>query len=313
MFQTKQKLLFSSIGFLGLLLTLAPICLAGVNAAPYLRLGAGARSLGMGSAFTAIADDATSTIWNPAGLPAIEDLTFTISTAKLAFDRKQNFMGIVKNLSENSSLGFAWINAGVDDIIEFSAEDVQTGRFDFSSNAFSLSYGHALANFNLGASLRILSDSFGLDDVDGSSENGFGGIDLGFLGHSWETVSYGIALRNLGGSIGDADVPVLLDLGVAFRLLKKHRATFAFDIEREFLDLGEESTTGVRIGAEYFIAKTFAIRGGTQATRDRRNLFAGFGVNVSGLQIDYALKASDDATRELGAGNSHFVSLSYTY
>jgi hypothetical protein len=36
--------------------------------APYLRVGAGARALGMGSAFTGVANDATAAYWNPAGL-----------------------------------------------------------------------------------------------------------------------------------------------------------------------------------------------------------------------------------------------------
>src|SRR5512139_2367182 len=34
----------------------------------YLRIAAGARPAGMGEAFVAIADDATATYWNPAGL-----------------------------------------------------------------------------------------------------------------------------------------------------------------------------------------------------------------------------------------------------
>ena len=35
-----------------------------INAAPYLRTGAGARPLAMGGASTAVADDATATVWN---------------------------------------------------------------------------------------------------------------------------------------------------------------------------------------------------------------------------------------------------------
>ena len=76
MFHRKQKLFISAVGIMALLLASAPICLAGGNAAPYLRDGVGARSLGLGGAFTAIADDATSTIWNPAGLPATERFGF---------------------------------------------------------------------------------------------------------------------------------------------------------------------------------------------------------------------------------------------
>jgi hypothetical protein len=313
MFQTKQKTLFSLIGFLALLLTAAPLCFAGVDAAPYLRLGAGARSLGMGGAFTAVADDATATIWNPAGLPAVKDLTFTVFATKLPaeFDSKHNFVGVAKKLNhQKGTLGFALINVGVDNIIGYDAAGKKTGDFDYSSNAFSLSYGHPIQKVNVGASARILTDSFGLSD---DNKNGFGGVDVGLLAPIYcNTVSGGLAVRNLGGKIAESNIPILLDGGLAFRLLRNHAATFAFDVEHEFVDLAE-NTTSVRVGAEYLIANVFAIRGGARATRDRRSWFGGFGVTVAGLQVDYALKLSDDTTHSLGDGNTHFISLSYSY
>ncbi len=315
MFQTKQKMLFSLISFWAFSLTAAPLCLAaGVDAAPYLRLGAGARSLGMGGAFTAVADDATATIWNPAGLPAIKDVAFTVFTTRLPaeFDSKHNFVGVVKGFNnQKSSLGFALINVGVDDIIGYDATGKKTGGFGYSSNAFSLSFGHVIQKVNVGATARILTDGFDLKGVD--NKTGFGGVDVGILGRVYSgTVSYGLAVRNLGGKIADSNIPILLDGGLAFRLLRKHAATFAFDVEHEFVDLAE-NTTSVRVGAEYLIANVFAIRGGARATRDRRSWFGGFGVTVAGLQVDYALKLSDDTTHSLGDGNTHFISLSYNY
>ena len=107
MFQIKHKVLFSSIGVFALAVLLAPVCFAGVNAAPHLGMGSGARSLGLGGAFTAIADDATSTIWNPAGLPAVDDLTITFSSAQLSLDRKHNFIGLIKKVGANGGLGLA--------------------------------------------------------------------------------------------------------------------------------------------------------------------------------------------------------------
>ena len=56
---------------------LLPTCLpasgaAGVVAAPYLKLPMGARSTGMGEAFTGLADDTSALYYNPAGLTQIE-------------------------------------------------------------------------------------------------------------------------------------------------------------------------------------------------------------------------------------------------
>ena len=43
---------------------------SGTTAAQFLKIGVGARAVGMGSAFAATADDITSIYWNPAGLAA---------------------------------------------------------------------------------------------------------------------------------------------------------------------------------------------------------------------------------------------------
>ena len=308
MFQLRHKVLFSSIGLFALVVLLAPVCFAGVNAAPHLGMGSGARSLGLGGAFTAVADDATSTIWNPAGLPSVDDLTITLSSARLSLDRRHSFIGLIKRVG-NGGLGLSVVNAGVDDITSYNSRGDRTGSFNHNSNAFALSYGHDLGAVSLGASARMYADSFG----DHSSTSGFAGADIGLLGHNKaSTFSYGIAARNLGSAIGDNQVPVKIAGGLAYRVLHKNVATFSVDVEHEVIDL-PESPTSLHLGTEYLIANTFAIRGGTKLNTDRTQLFAGFGVNVGGLQLDYALKAADSAVNNLDDDSTHFFSISYSY
>lgn len=286
----------------------------GIDAAPYLREGVSARSLGMGDAFIAIADDATSSILNPAGLPQINDLSFTLYTAKLSYDSKHNFLGVAKKIDDTSSIGFAWVNAGVSDIEARNADDEFSGRFGYSANAFSISYGKALEKINLGAGIKILTDQFDIDNEDYNKRStGFGGIDLGVLGTVYsDNLSYGVALKNLGGKIAESSVPITLDAGIALNLVKKrHSATLALSLEKEFVDLAE-STTQSQLGVEYWFSRVIALRGGIRQSYDRRSLFAGFGVRIAGLQLDYALRPTDDTVNKLG-GSSHYVSLSYAY
>ena len=308
MFQLKHKVLFSSIGLLALAVLLAPVCFAGVNAAPHLGMGSGARSLGLGGAFTAVADDATSTIWNPAGLPAVDDLTITLSSAPMSMDRRHNFIGLIKNVG-NGGLGVSVVNAGVDDIAGRDSNDKPTGSFGYNSNAFALSYGHLLGPVSVGASARMYMDSFG----DHSSTSGFAGADVGLLGgNRARTFSYGIAARNLGGAIGDNELPIIVAGGLAYRVLHKHVATFSVDVQHQVIEL-PESATSLHIGTEYLIANTFAIRGGSKLTTDRAQFFVGFGAGVGGLQLDYALKAIESSVYDDIDGGTHFVSLSYSY
>ena len=112
---TKQRLLCGVIPVLLLILAVSPVCFAEgeVNAMPHLRLGAGARSIGLGGAYTAIAEDATATVWNPAGLGSAADLSLNLSTQRLSLDRSHNFIALTKMLGSYGAIGLAATNFGV--------------------------------------------------------------------------------------------------------------------------------------------------------------------------------------------------------
>ena len=305
-----------------LLLAIASVSYAdGIDAAPYLRIGAGARSLGMGRAYTAVADDATANVWNAAGLSEVEDWSFTFYTAKLNFDTKHNFLSIAKDVGENGALAFSWTNYGVGAIEEWvtGAEDKPVSLFDYSSNAYTIGYGHSLDKYSLGGGFELISRGDSLEGgLGSSSKTGFGGLDLGALIYAFkdeasgqDTVRGAISLRNLLGKVDGDTIPALLNLGVSFKVLQRHEAIVSVELEHEFVDL-PESTTSIRLGAEYWLGGVLAFRAGGNHTGDRRSLYAGFGARVASVQLDYAFKPSDDTINQLD-GNAHFVSLSYSY
>ena len=316
------KLLCGLIPLFFLILAVSPVSYAGVDAMPHLRLGAGARSIGLGGAFTAIADDATATVWNPAGLGSAADLSINLSTQQLDLDRSHNFIALTKALGSAGSIGLAVTNAGVSGIQQYDKNERYGGEFDYSTNAYSLSYGIGFGNFGVGLTGRMLMDSFGAADVESAS--GFGGVDVGLMGHALHidigeekvpTFHYGIVAKYLGAALGEDTVPMVVNLGVAYNLYMGNVVTFAADLEQEFVNL-DESATSLRLGAEYTIltykSTALSIRGGVRASRDVQNLFGGFGVNIGGLQIDYAIQ--DGMASEIqGVGSTHFASLSYRY
>ncbi|HEX3135666.1 MAG TPA: hypothetical protein VHX44_19040, partial [Planctomycetota bacterium] len=60
--------------------TAADVTIVPFDGSP-IPIGAGARALGMGGAFTAVADDATANTWNPAGMTQLERPEASISGA----------------------------------------------------------------------------------------------------------------------------------------------------------------------------------------------------------------------------------------
>lgn len=324
MSNTKQKLLYGLITVSFLILAVSPICFAEgeVNLMPHLRLGAGARSIGLGGAFTAIAEDATATVWNPAGLGSAADLSLNFSTQRLSLDRSHNFMAITKTLGTYGAVGLAATNFGVSDYSLYDASGDYGGKADYSTNAYSLSYGIAIGNFNIGLTGRMLSDNFGVDTVE--NQSGFGGVDIGLMGHALHidveemqvpTFHYGIVAKYLGASVGEGTVPMVVNVGVAYDLYMGNVVTFSADIEQEFVNL-DDSAFSMRGGVEYRLmnikSTEFALRAGMRASRDVRTLYGGFGVNIAGLQVDYAIQDGMSSGIN-GDGNTHYVSVSYTY
>lgn len=106
----------------------------GTYALEFLSLGIGARALGMGSAFVALADDATAVYWNPAGVGEVPSRAFATQHADL-FQQgtdsflsrglaQQNSVSLVLPFEDNAKIAFSWMRVGVDDIPRVTFVDV---------------------------------------------------------------------------------------------------------------------------------------------------------------------------------------------
>ena len=132
-----------------LILPLRP-CAAEPFAGEFLTLGAGARAIGMGGAYSALADDASAAYWNPAGLAQVDrtQAAFMHSTlhgldAYDYFNAAHPIGGGVWSLS--------WLRVGIDGIQLTSTPNSQpvssinrpTVRTEgsVSNNAFGLAWG----------------------------------------------------------------------------------------------------------------------------------------------------------------------------
>ena len=105
----------------------------GSFALEFLGMGVGARAAAMGSAYVAVAEDASAAYWNPAGLTGVEHYGFTTQHADMFQQGTQesalmrglaqyNFMNVVVPF-ERGKLGISWIRLGIDDVPRVTFED----------------------------------------------------------------------------------------------------------------------------------------------------------------------------------------------
>lgn len=203
------------------------------QAAAYLKMGVGARALGMGSAFTAVADDSTAAFWNPAGLAKLKKHEASFMHSNLTDDRDYNFFNYAHVLnanngkSNNGVLALSHINFGIDGI-PITNEDADgnpitdgngnvkiEGYFEDKETNTFLSYGRAVNDkFYAGVNVKYLKHKL----YDGKADTM--GFDLGFLYDCDEKTSLGLSVRDIGETLDwntgtKDDVPVTTTFGVA--------------------------------------------------------------------------------------------------
>ena len=151
---------------------LSGTALAGNYANAVLDIGVGARALGMGGAFVALADDSTAVYWNPAALPRVPHVEIA------AIQQGREYSGLSLNevgsrymflsgaltVPEIGSFGAAFMRFGVDDIPQTSAtlnadgSPNQIGSFSDDDFGFLISYGRQFhPALNAGVTVKYLA------------------------------------------------------------------------------------------------------------------------------------------------------------
>jgi len=272
----------------------------GGQAGAFLRRSYGPRALAMGSAYTALAWDASATYWNPAGLPLGTESQLFISHSFLSFDRRQTFGAILSQFSEQFAIGIGILNFGVDDIEgrDASGEETET----FSSNEFSgmLSLSGRVGVVSFGITGKLLYHS-----ILSESALGYGG-DVGILLRV-SPVTIGVVAQDILARLQwdteskhAEDVPMTLRFGGAL-----HFEAFPVTLSLEGMKVANEETVVVRAGGELRPVRFFGIRGGYTGNEPTFGVFLRL---PSVGRFDYA------ATRdELSSTLSHHLALSIDF
>ena len=144
-------------------------------AGEFLTHGVGARALGMGSAFVAVADDVTAGYWNPAGVVDAREHSLQLMHAETFGDVVNYDTGAyVHPLDENAAYAVTFVRLAIDDIpftdfhedearIYYNEADI-TWESD-SEMAALFTYGRRVSGkLRLGASLKLIAKSIELQE-----------------------------------------------------------------------------------------------------------------------------------------------------
>ena len=256
-----------------------------------------ARTLGLGSAYVAIADDPLGILWNPAGLSTMDENELRFENARLFGESTLNSFGFAVPGSRFPSFGVAVVSMRGAEYQRTNDMNDDMGTFRPGETAYFLTASKAFTTrFAIGANVKFVQQS--VEEYSGSGL----GFDLGASFAATPALRVGASVVNLGGpSIALRDVaetyPVTMRGGAALQVLNG-RGLVA-------VELDHSDGPGLRMhgGAEYWLQRSIALRAGF----DQSEATGGFGYRfMERYQFDYGV-----ADHPLGL--SHRVGLSMKF
>ena len=298
---------------------LAQTLKTGTTSAQILKINVGPRAIGMGGAFTSIADDITSVYWNPSGTANIQSNEVYFNHSNLYMDISNDFAAISTNVSGFGSIGAFVSVLSVDEMLVRTVEQPEgTGEFfDYGSIVVGLNYSRFLTeNFSIGFNAKYINES-----IWNMSATGFA-IDIGTLYKipvlnelriAASVSNFGTKMQLAGRDVTEIvpagagggnfvnsnleldefDLPLLFRFGISADVIKEgtSRLTAAVDAIHP-----NDHTEYINSGLEYAWNEIIFIRAGYNSLFEEdseKGLTFGFGLNyrivdMIKVKLDYA-------------------------
>jgi hypothetical protein len=286
----------------------------GVDAGSFARDGVGGRAFGLGGAFVSIADDASATVWNPAGLAQLDGLSLeAMYTNKFGQDIDFQFVGGCARLGE-FGVGLTLVRSSIDDIPYYGDGEgevfSETQTLLLGSVAYNLSGALESGALLIGGNVKVYTHQL----LEGTGSGV--GVDLSALAEfdtAWGKVRVGVASLDIGNTAlqwtgTDHDpvnyVPWINKLGGSIWLLDGRLGLVA-DVDLAF---GRSQLNRLHLGAEYWLVPALGARAGLIVGADGSRQFSGGGtLRWQGFSFDYAYVPHP------ALGASHILSVEFHF
>lgn len=295
----------------------------GTAAAQFLKIGVGARAMGMGGSFSAIANDVSAIYWNPAGIANLNRTSIGFTHSQWFADISHDFAGVVVPVSSSDFLAVhaTTLNTGEQEVTTVANPEGTGIFYDVRDLAFGLTYSRQLTDrFAVGLSAKYIMQN--LYNVQASSLT----LDIGsYLRTGFHNLTIGMAISNFGGTmqldgrdlISIADVntsfngnynpdarlttqeyplPLIFRVGLAVDVVGGsdpfiQSEDYRFTLATEGAHLNDNNER-FNIGGECAWTETVFIRGGYKINYDTERWALGVGIDIpigsQDIVFDYA-------------------------
>ncbi len=283
-----------------------------------MKVGMGARPIGMGKAFSAVANDENSLFTNPAGLADMKSWAFSSMYSQLLGDVSYYSFGFVypESFLKGGTTAIGYLGSSVSGIITPSQESL---FFSTYQNNVIIIATAAKANpaLSFGFAYKIYSQGFsGSIDSSGVGSS----LDMGLRWDIDPTLSTGLTLQNImptqmGGFINWANgdrqkLPAVAKIGAKYEA-NNGDITYAFDSD---LQIERRLPPTSHLGAEWRMHPKLSVRAGfdqsysTDSSFLATNMTFGVGLKLGNLKLDYAYHPYYGESSTI----THYVTLSFS-
>ena len=217
------------------------------TSAAFLEIGPGARSLGMGSAYVSVANDASAIYWNPAGIVYVSKPEVQSFYAPWLVETQYYYNTAVVPMGIYGNLGISFTAITMDEMLVRTVQDPEPNKygqkFDAGNIAMGIAYAKKLTDrFSFGFQTKFIQESIWQMKAQGYA------VDIGTLFITKRNLNIGMSISNFGGKLGMQGVNTLVDIDVDETIYGNNDRidgnlgtikwplplTFRFGISREF-------------------------------------------------------------------------------
>lgn len=227
----------------------------GTTTASFLKIEPGTRPMGMGGAFTGVADDINAVSWNPGGLFQVKKReAIVIHTAWLE-KLNHEYAAFVNPLGNRFTYGFSVVYFGTNDIDRRTEAGISDGKARVQNYSAAGTCGIKLHDqLGLGATVKYIAMKLDKNESAGVA------FDIGVLQKITSRLSLGVVGQNIGGKIkidSTAEkLPWSVKVGIGYHMVED-KLLLSTDV-----DFPNDRELKFHFGSEYKFNKFFTVRAG---------------------------------------------------